>query len=79
MLPENQAWLVKNMGPLFKTGQLKRFAIVMAPECYVMTNPAKVYEKPAVVKEAVVASPIKVHFDPEAARAWLLQAVEVPS
>ncbi|WP_207434844.1 hypothetical protein [Sabulibacter ruber] len=72
MLPENQAWLVQNMAPLFSSQQLKKFAIVMAPECFVMTNPTKVYEKP-VAPEAPSAKPIKVHFDKDAAYQWLLE------
>ncbi|MFC6998827.1 hypothetical protein [Rufibacter roseus] len=76
MLPENQAWLVQHMSPLFKSKRLQKFAIVMAPECFVMTNPNKVYEKPIAQKEAAPASPIKVHFDLEAGFAWLLSHVE---
>ncbi|RNI29184.1 hypothetical protein [Rufibacter latericius] len=72
MLPENQAWLKQNMAPLFTSFQLRKFAIVMAPECFVMTNPNKVYEKPASEKEAPSAWNIKVHFDKEAALEWLL-------
>ncbi len=70
MLPENQVWLKQNMAQLFTSSQLRKFAIVMAPECFVMTNPNKVYEKPVPEKED--ASPIKVHFDKEAAVEWLL-------
>ncbi|WP_205502295.1 hypothetical protein [Rufibacter psychrotolerans] len=72
MLPENQTWLVQNMAPLFSSFQLRRFAIVMAPECFVMTNPTRVYEKPAG-QEPASARPIKVHFDKEAAFQWLLE------
>lgn len=76
MLPENQAWLVQHMAPLFKSQNLQRFAIVMAPECFVMTNPNKVYEKSIAQKEASPASPIKVHFDLEVGFSWLLSHVE---
>jgi hypothetical protein len=69
MLPENQVWLKQNMAQLFTSSQLRKFAIVMAPECFVMTNPNKVYEKPVLEKED--ASPIKVHFNKEAAVEWL--------
>ncbi|WP_210465401.1 MULTISPECIES: hypothetical protein [Rufibacter] len=72
MQPENQTWLKQNMAPLFASNQLQKFAIVMAPECFVMTNPHKVYEKPAEGKDAPVTGKIKVHFAKDAALDWLL-------
>ncbi|KAA3437626.1 hypothetical protein [Rufibacter hautae] len=72
MQPENQTWLKQNMATLFDTNQLQKFAIVMAPECFVMTNPNKVYEKPATETNAPVSGKIKVHFAKDAALDWLL-------
>jgi len=71
MLPENQAWLVQNMMPLLKSNQIRKFAIVMAPECFVMTSPNKVYERSNPNNEATSTGSIKVHFDLEAANNWL--------
>jgi hypothetical protein len=76
MLPENQSWLAQQMAPLLKSFQLRRFAIVMAPECFVMTNPNKVYEKPAQTDAAPSSGLIKVHFDKEAAMEWLFSEEE---
>lgn len=70
MLPENQTWLAQHMAPLLQA-QIRKFAIVMAPECFVMTSPNKVYEKPAQENEAPANSTIKVHFNMEAASDWL--------
>lgn len=53
MLPENQVWLKQQMEPLLQTS-LKRFAILMPPECFVMTNPDKVYNKAITVNETPV-------------------------
>ncbi|GGK78580.1 hypothetical protein ACD591_09000 [Rufibacter glacialis] len=39
MLPDNQRWLKQHMATLFAAGLLCKFAIVMAPECFVMTDP----------------------------------------
>ena len=71
MVPENQSWLVQKMAP-FLGAQIKRFAIVMAPECFVMTNPNKVYEKPKEESASPSGGLIKVHFEEEAAFSWLL-------
>ena len=69
MQPENQSWLKENMAPLLK--QLRKFAIVMAPECFVMTNPNQVYSKVNKETESPTVGIIKVHFDKEAAYNWL--------
>jgi len=70
---ENQLWLLERMTPLLKSNIIRRFAIVMAPECFVMTNPNQVYEK----KEAEPQSSglIKVHFSKEAAYNWLFSSI----
>ncbi|QCR22575.1 hypothetical protein [Pontibacter sp. SGAir0037] len=70
MLPENQGWLVQEMQPLLQS-QLRRFAIVMAPECFVMTSPDKVYEKPAQASAEHLKGITKVHFEMDAAFSWL--------
>lgn len=79
MEKENQTWLMENMGPLLKSHQLRSFAIVMAPECFVMTNPSQVYEKPASITEASTAGAIKVHFDKDAAYNWIYTSIETAS
>ncbi|MGV3539709.1 MAG: hypothetical protein ACO1OQ_07860 [Rufibacter sp.] len=71
MVPENQAWLAQNMKQLL-SGQLKRFAILMAPECFVLTNPNRVYDKVNQTKPEPTAGEIKIHFDKEAAKSWVL-------
>lgn len=70
MLPENQIWLKQRMAPAL-TSQVRKFAIVMAPECFVMTSPNQVYEKPERENETQAAGLIKVHFDIEAAYDWI--------
>ncbi|KAA9345725.1 hypothetical protein [Adhaeribacter soli] len=72
MLPENQVWLKQQMAPLLQAG-LQKFAILMTPECFVMTNPDKVYNKPTSGPENPTADKIKVHFDREEAFKWLVQ------
>ena len=74
---ENQQWLMAKMAPLLKSYTLTRFAIVMAPECFVMTNPNQVYEKPTNPSETQTPGVIKVHFDKEAAYSWLFNGQEV--
>ncbi len=71
MQPENQIWLMQNMLPLLKSFTIRKFAIVMAPECFVMTSPNQVYNRPNPENETPPAGSIKVHFDLEAARNWL--------
>ncbi|PSR53107.1 hypothetical protein AHMF7605_05980 [Adhaeribacter arboris] len=71
MEPENQSWLVQNMMPLLKSNQIRKFAIVMDPKCFVMTSPTKVYERPSTSTETAPMGTIKVHFDIEAACNWL--------
>lgn len=71
MLPENQVWLKQQMAPLLKN-QLKKFAIVMAPECFVMTSPNQVYEQPNTQQQEVPTGILKVHFDKQAAYNWML-------
>ncbi|KAA5547503.1 hypothetical protein [Adhaeribacter rhizoryzae] len=66
---ENQVWLLERMTPLLKANIIRRFAIVMAPECFVMTNPNQVYEKKEAEPQS--AGLIKVHFDKDAAYNWL--------
>ena len=76
MARENQVWLMEKMTPLLKSYQLRRFAIVMAPECFVMTNPNQVYEKQTSQQEAESTGLIKVHFDKEAAYGWIYSSIE---
>ncbi len=76
MLPENQNWLVQQMAPLLKTFSIRKFAIVMAPECFVMTNPNKVYEKPVQADAAPSSGSIKVHFDKDSALQWLFSEMD---
>ncbi len=76
MARENQGWLMEKMSPLLKSQQLQRFAIVMAPECFVMTNPNQVYEKKSGGSEAQSTGLIKVHFDREAAYNWIFSGLE---
>jgi hypothetical protein len=71
MLPENQGWLKQNMGPLLKPALVRKFAIVMAPECFVMTNPNQVYNQANPGPATPDAGRIKVHFEKEAAYEWL--------
>jgi hypothetical protein len=73
---ENQGWLMEKMTPLLKSQQLRRFAIVMAPECFVMTNPNQVYEKQSSGTEVQSSGLIKVHFDKEAAYNWIAGSME---
>ncbi len=73
MLPENQSWLKQNMMPLLQSFRIRRFAIVMAPECFVMTNPTQVYNRPEPEKEKAPTGLIKVHFDLDAAKDWLFE------
>jgi hypothetical protein len=73
---ENQAWLVENMTPLLNSNQIRRFAIVMAPECFVMTNPNQVYEKPGSENKTSSSGSLKVHFDKEAGYQWLFSSKE---
>ncbi len=73
MQSENQTWLRQNMKPLLQSFQIRKFAIVMAPECFVMTNPNQVYKRPEPDKEKAPAGLIKVHFDLEAAKDWLFE------
>jgi len=74
---ENQAWLMNKMAPLLKSNQISRFAIVMAPECFVMTNPNQVYEKPNTGTETYSTGSIKVHFDMEAALSRLYSGKDI--
>ena len=76
MARENQGWLLEKMTPLLKSSTIRRFAIVMAPECFVMTNPNQVYEKPGSGNETPAPGLIKVHFDKEAAYQWILSSKE---
>jgi hypothetical protein len=71
MQPENQAWLKQNMQPLLQPNKIRKFAIVMAPECFVMTNPNQVYNSPAPEPTITPTGIIKVHFDKAAALQWL--------
>ena len=74
---ENQVWLLERMTPLLKSCSILRFAIVMAPECFVMTNPNQVYEKKESKNEPQSAGLIKVHFDKQAAYSWLFSNIEI--
>lgn len=74
---ENQVWLMEKMAPWLKSCQTCRFAIVMAPECFVMTNPNQVYEKPKAGQENQRPGQIKVHFGKEAAYNWLFSGQEI--
>ena len=71
MEKENQGWLVEKMTPLLKANTINRFAIVMAPECFVMTNPNQVYEKQSSTDQTSASGLMKVHFDKEAAFQWI--------
>jgi hypothetical protein len=73
---ENQAWLVEKMTPLLNSNQIRRFAIVLAPECFVMTNPNQVYEKPGSGNKAFSSGAIRVHFDKDAAYEWIFSSKE---
>lgn len=75
MQPENQAWLKQNMQPLLQPNKIRKFAIVMAPECFVMTNPNQVYSPPTSEPTTTAAGIIKVHFDKAAALQWLFNLV----
>lgn len=77
MEPENQGWLVQNMAPLLQSFQIRKFAIVMSPECFVMTNPNQVYNKVSPGNEAPATGSIKVHFDMEAAFDWIFSLESV--
>lgn len=74
MQPENQQWLKQNMRPVLQPEKVRKFAIVMAPECFVMTNPNQVYNQPEPAPVTPPTNTIKVHFDREAARQWLFSA-----
>lgn len=71
---ENQVWLLERMTPLLKANTIRRFAIVMDPVCFVMTNPNQVYEKKEAEPQS--AGVIKVHFDKEAAYNWLFSHIK---
>ncbi|GEO05434.1 hypothetical protein AAE02nite_30980 [Adhaeribacter aerolatus] len=71
---ENQVWLLERMTPLLKANIIRCIAIVMAPECFVMTNPNQVYEKKE--SDTSSAGQIKVHFDKEAAYDWLFSSIK---
>jgi len=74
MQPENQVWLKQAMAPALAS-HIRRFAIVMAPECFVMTSPNKVYEKPPQETAPSPSGLIKVHFEQEAAYDWVFSAL----
>ncbi|RDC66319.1 hypothetical protein [Adhaeribacter pallidiroseus] len=74
MLSENQTWLKVNMQPVLQPAKIRKFAIVMSPECFVMTNPNQVYNQPEPGLVAPPAGVIKVTFDREAAWHWLFNA-----
>jgi hypothetical protein len=71
MQPENQSWLKQSMKPLLQSFKIRKFAIVMAPECFVMTSPNQVYNPPEPEPTTTVVGSIKVHFDRAAALQWL--------
>lgn len=71
MLPENQQWLKQNMRMVLQPHKIRKFAIVMAPECFVMTNPNQVYNPAEPTPATPPTNTIKVHFNREAAWQWL--------
>ncbi|WP_026464252.1 hypothetical protein [Adhaeribacter aquaticus] len=73
MLPDNQNWLMQNMMPFLSSNRIQKFAIIISPECFVMTNPNRVYEKNNEESKAKPVGKIKIHFDEEAALNWIYQ------